>query len=90
MKPTRLQTVKVSKEGDHIMVIARTATAINENDYYLMNNDLIRKGQKNSNEPKYIVVIHEKNELVGRYKLLNDTNNTNVICWVKEYACPPV
>lgn len=85
MAINRLQQVDVTVESLVLVIGRQTETSMNnENDYYLFEKDLIRKGKRSSTEPEFIIVVDENMEHIGLFKKLSGRNdNDTEICWKK-------
>ena len=79
----RLQLM--GRDGDmSIMVVASFAVRLNDNDYYLVNDSIIRKELIGHDEPERIKLYTENNEVFGVFqRVLNTDNVVSVACWEK-------
>lgn len=83
----RLQVFSPLNNQIQIMVLGEENSIINDNDYYLLNNSIIRKGIRGNIEPEFIFLDSAESKFIGLFKQLHvaDGENESAVCWDKVY-----
>lgn len=80
MKGERLQIVLQNESYTMMVTCESEICQINDNDYYLLNDEIIRKGHQNNKEPMYIKVL-QKNNSLGTFKRIESHSEKDAAIW---------
>lgn len=87
MNNIKLTKVFENESGIHVMVKGASFLAVNESEYYLITDSVIRKEHRCKNEPEFIVLISQDSEYSGLFERSHvaDEENNTATCWNKVY-----
>ena len=82
---TRLQPFQENEDGISIMVLAKDSSTINENEYYLHEENTIQKVKRSRVEPEFIILLDEDNIFKGLFKRTHvaDNDEDAAMMWTK-------